>query len=529
MLEACLGSKVIRDFLKHYKQSRWRKLIPSLIEIAILNLNSSFHTLFFSEEDIHNIIQELKGKQNQNNIGHKHKMKKDRTHIIFSKPSHEWRTADGGVEPPKSYSFRKINIRDRDFLFDNSSISNHSTSKHSNNNRKKINKIKKTKSKIREQVEMDKRNYYNRRYGDDNSNYQKPMNQIEKINYAISYDKNLQPELIEKTTFNKNKKGRKKIIQKMTQEEYEQQFPQREYYNGNDNDYEEGDNEEHYEENEEEEYYAPQAQDQNINNNYVPNSNYQNKKRNNLYHYKNDIIVNNLKQSNNSIVKNTEENNNGEIMQNPQQSFNPQYYKNSTEQTNNELNQERNNYINIENNSNEQPSPNIGYKYKPVSNNNYRGGISESDDKSSKLIGIENKYQKKIDELEQNILNNNDNNIDNYANKLQVNVTNMEEYKMKKGINSNEYNINNINDNNEENDEDENNNEDMQNYQYNNNIINNDQNEENQLSDSDMNDEGVLSQMSNMTERTKLLFKRTMDEYPPMEEDTFYDQNSLSK
>ena len=145
-----------------------------------------------------------------------------------------------------------------------------------------------------------------------------------------------------------------------------------------------------------------------------PKLNNQNQKRNNLYHYKNDIIVNNLKQSNNSIVKNTEENNNGEIMQNPQQSFNPQYYKNSTEQTNNELNQERNNYINIENNSNEQPSPNIGYKYKPVSNNNYRGGISESDDKSSKLIGIENKYQKKIDELEQNILNNN--NIDNYAN-----------------------------------------------------------------------------------------------------------------
>ena len=496
MLETCLGNKVIRDFLQHYKQSRWQKLIPSLIEIAILNLNSSFHTLFFSEEDIHNIIKELKGNQHKNNFGHGHKMKKERTHIIFSKPSHEWRTADGGVEPPKSRSFIH---KDRDFLFDNYSISIHSTSKHSNhnNNRKKI---KNAKSKIKEQVEMDKKIYYNKRYGDDD-NYRKPLNQIEKINYAISYDKNLQPELIEKTTFNKNKKGRKKIIQKMTQEEYEQ-----EYTNGNE-DYEEGDNEEHYEQNyEEEEYYAPQ--DHNNFDNLDNNSFKKNNNRNNLYHYnKNLMMVNNLKQSNNSI-KNVEENNSGEIMQNPQQSFNPKYYKESnSEQRGNDLNKERNNYINIENYSNEQPSPNIGYKYNPI---NYRGGISESEDKSSKLIGIEKKYQKKIDELEQNVLNDNKNNIDNYANKLQVNVTNMEEYKMKKGINSN----------NDENEEDENN------YQYNNNI-----DEENQLSDnnSDMNDEGVLSQMSNMTERTKLLVKRTMDEYPPMEEDTFYDQNSLTK
>ena len=564
MLETCLSNKIIRDFLNHYKQSRWQKLIPSLIEIAILNLHSSFHSLFFSEEDINNIIQELKRKQNKNIIRYEQKKKKDKTHIIFCKPSNKWRTADGGVEPNKSYSFRKNDNKDRDFLIDNSSISNHST----NNNRKKI---KSTKSKIKEQVEMDKRKYYNKRYGD-NNNYRKPINQIEKINYAISYDKNLQPELIEKTTFNKNKKGRKKIIQKMTQEEYEQQYPleqNKEYNNenGNDYDYEEGDNEEHYEENKEEEYYELQAQNNhnyknNIdsldnnsfkNNNNIPFSNNQNKKRNNLYHYKNELInqnnniyINNLKQSNNNSIKNDEENNNVELIQNPQQSFNPKYYKNSSEQASNELNPERNNNINIENNYNDQQSPNIGYKYNPISNsqyniNNYKGGISESDDKSSKLIGIEKKYQKKIDELEQNFINNNNNdnnnNIDNYANKLKVNVTNMEEYTMKKGINSNEYinnknnyNNNNMNNNQEENIDDENNdnfNEEMNNYQYNNNI--NDINEENQLSDSEMNDEGVLSQMSNMTERTKLLLKKTMDEYPPMEEDTFYDQNSLTK
>ena len=53
--------------------------------------------------------------------------------------------------------------------------------------------------------------------------------------------------------------------------------------------------------------------------------------------------------------------------------------------------------------------------------------------------------------------------------------------------------------------------------------------EENHLSDSDMNDGGLLSQMSNMTERTKLLLKRTMDEYPPLEEDTLYEQNLITK
>jgi hypothetical protein len=61
---------------------------------------------------------------------------------------------------------------------------------------------------------------------------------IEKINYAISYDKNLQPEVIEKTTINKNIKGGKKIVEKMTQEEYEQKFPDEEQ-NLQNNEYEE--------------------------------------------------------------------------------------------------------------------------------------------------------------------------------------------------------------------------------------------------------------------------------------------------
>ena len=72
-------------------------------------------------------------------------------------------------------------------------------------------------------------------------------------------------------------------------------------------------------------------------------------------------------------------------------------------------------------------------------------------------------------------------------------------------------------------------NKNYQNYQYNN--ANEIEEEENENEDNNLNednneiDNGVLSQMSNMSERTKSLFKRTMDEYPPIEEDTFFEQS----
>ena len=610
MLETCLRNKVIRDFLNLYKQSRWKELIPSLIEIAILNLNSSFKTLFFSEEDIHNIIEELKiNLDKKDGIIEEQKPKKEfQQNIIFSKPSNEWRTADGGVEPISSINYR-INDN-RNILFDGSSISNNNIKfSHSLKNRDKdrdINiknqkKIKNTKSKIKEQVELDKKNYYNKKSADDNFKKSINQNQTEKINYAISYDKNLEPELIEKTTINKSKKGGKKIIEKMTQEEYDQQFPpdqnDEQNYNENNYDYEEGENEEqNYEENEEEEYFNEQNQNENdqqefygnnlvknnisnknsnnLNNNFninnnneikINNQNIQNlnnqikKKKNNLYHYKNginnksnDIILNNLnniKQANsNNILDNNKNNNKLNLIQNPQQTFNPYHYNNNNQQKDTEINSDKNNYINIESNSSDRQNINNDYNYNPnpsgqfnINNNNFKTGFSESEDKNSKLIGIDQKYKKKIDELEKNILNNdkqqsknnnynnnnyssNKNNIDNYANKLKVNITNMEEYKMKNGINSDGFMLNNNNLNNkivEENNfninaEEENDNE--------NNEENKNGNEENNLSDSDMQEDGALSQMSNMTERTKSLFKRTMDEYPPMEEDTFFDQ-----
>ena len=507
MLNTCLNNKIIREFLLHYNQNRWQKLIPSLIEIAILNLNSSFHTFIFSEEDIDNILDELKVNQNQNsnNIQTKKPKRESHSHVIFSKPSNQWRTADGGV-PPISGN------KEREFYFDNSTLTNNS--KYNKENRelakenmknKKI--IKNTKSKIKDQVEIDKMNYYNK-MNINNPNYMKNNNNkpIEKINYAISYDKNLEPELIEKTTINRNKKGGKKIVEKMTQEEYEQKFPDEE--KNLENEYEEeedDDNEEQIQEEneyEEEEYDGDQNQNQNINYNNMQYNNNSNKDRKNLYHYKTDN--NNI---NNIILNKQNQNNNSEMMQNPQQSFNQKNFRNDALQN---LNQENNNYINIENNANEPQNINNEYNYNPNRseqfNNNYKIGPSESDDKSSKFIGIEQKYQKRIDELEKNIINSGANNSGNYGDKLNVNITNMEDYTK----------------NNE--------NKGYQNYQYNNpNEIEEEgnENDDNNLNDMDGNevDGGVLSQMSNMSERTKSLFKRTMDEYPPIEEDTFFEQS----
>ena len=52
--------KTIKNFLLNYNESSWSRLIPSLLEIAILNLHISFKTYFFSEKDLENIINDLK-------------------------------------------------------------------------------------------------------------------------------------------------------------------------------------------------------------------------------------------------------------------------------------------------------------------------------------------------------------------------------------------------------------------------------------------------------------------------------------
>ena len=74
MLEICLKNKIIFNFIKNYKKKKWNDIIPSLLEIAILNLYTSFKRFIFSEEDLSLIIENLKIKYNY--IGKNLKIKK---------------------------------------------------------------------------------------------------------------------------------------------------------------------------------------------------------------------------------------------------------------------------------------------------------------------------------------------------------------------------------------------------------------------------------------------------------------------
>ena len=68
MIEACLKSKIITKFLKNYKEKKWIKIIPSLLEIAILNLYHTFKKIYFSENDLLLIIQKLSNQKKLNKI-----------------------------------------------------------------------------------------------------------------------------------------------------------------------------------------------------------------------------------------------------------------------------------------------------------------------------------------------------------------------------------------------------------------------------------------------------------------------------
>ena len=167
MLATCMKYKTIKNFLLNYNESRWSKLIPSLLEIAILNLHISFKTNFFSEKDLENIITDLKLNFKKKLSNNEMSSKTNLDEIIIEKSKKDKRR----TKPGKSRSKEK----ERDII-DN--------------------------------------------YNDENEINKKRTN-IKKSNYAISYDKNLRPEIIEKTEL-KSKEG--KIIKRMTEEEYNAQY-----------------------------------------------------------------------------------------------------------------------------------------------------------------------------------------------------------------------------------------------------------------------------------------------------------------
>ena len=167
MLATCMKYKTIKSFLLNYNESRWSKLIPSLLEIAILNLHISFKTNFFSEKDLENIILDLKSNFTKKLRKKELTMKADLDAIIIQKSKNSKKNIGGN-----SYN--------------------------------------------------ENENEYNNAIPENEKQLYKATN---KSNYAISYDKNLRPEIIEKTELKTTKKGRQgKIIKRMTEEEYNAQY-----------------------------------------------------------------------------------------------------------------------------------------------------------------------------------------------------------------------------------------------------------------------------------------------------------------
>ena len=476
MLETILENKIIYEFLTLYEHSFWKKLIPSLLEIAILNLKSSFNTLIFSEKDIDNIIKDLKAKKTIiPNFNKKPKSiketekEKEREHVIYYKPSTEWRTIEGWGEPDNILHHRY----------------SHSW-KYSNKK-----KQKNLKSKIKNLIDNEKRNYY---YTSSENNIinNYNINPKKRVNYAISYDKNLVPEIIESKIVKESKKGEKKIIQKMTQEEYEKKFNEDNQNNySNDGIYNEKNKSKKLFQslgpkkikfidiNINERNLSPYNSSCSYNysniksKNRSPKLDNQNKMSNNFYHYKtnystqrnnvNQNLIQNAKMSNYGNYKNGLQNNLIELNANSLRGFGKHYVKNKNSSNKKALNKKytkirkKNNYINIENYSNqEQNDKNYTYNNnkniylnKNINSQKYAYRERSSDNaQNSEFIGIDKKYEKKIDELEKNILTtqnnvknknkknelnlNKNNNIENFSNKLKVNIISMEDYALKK-------------------------------------------------------------------------------------------------
>ena len=209
MLESCLRHKIIRDFLQEYNEDKWPFIVPTLLEIAILNLKASFKTNYFSEEEFKNILYDLKENlysyKNKNNFNEKSN----------KKPSDEWRNGkdlcyeDYEIicKDRKKYDDEPFNNfyinKDFDFYYEDGNydynkrrerkLSFEKVRRDNDENRKNI---RKTKSKIKELVDLDKKKY--RSKNKDKRKKHLPKKIVKRINYAISYDKDLKPEKIER-------------------------------------------------------------------------------------------------------------------------------------------------------------------------------------------------------------------------------------------------------------------------------------------------------------------------------------------
>ena len=251
MIENCLRHKIIRDFLKNYTENRWKDLIPSLIEIGILNLQKSFNKIIFTNDEIKKILRHLqisqiekdkeknKEKEKEKEIKENNKEYEKKLGIKinnnYSKEKESEKYENNKLH--KSYSkqneMQKSNINGSE---GNNNINNNNIQRMKiidivSNNQEKQEKMKSCTEAIIEMKNNIKNNYhyfknnisidfkkklmkqkgeiYKKINIDKNKKNNKSLKKnIDKISYAISYDKDLRPASISKkinnTQYNTN-------------------------------------------------------------------------------------------------------------------------------------------------------------------------------------------------------------------------------------------------------------------------------------------------------------------------------------
>ena len=243
MLENCLRHKIIRDFLKNYTEKRWKDIIPSLIQIGILNLQKSFNRIVFTIDELKMVLHHLQISQIEKDK-ERNKEKENKIKDMFKDTREKIEKHSYSRDKDKDKEREKENIiKNYLKLYERSkSPKSYSNINYNGNNKivnchnntqkmKKIEIINSNQEKIKscnETINEDNyniRNDYNQFKSNasidfkNQSNKQKNRNfkkinidrnknknfqrQLDKISYAISYDKDLRPESISKK-INKN-------------------------------------------------------------------------------------------------------------------------------------------------------------------------------------------------------------------------------------------------------------------------------------------------------------------------------------
>ena len=230
MIENCLRHKIIRDFLKHYTENRWKDLIPSLIEIGILNLQKSFNKIFFTNEELKKVLRHLqisqieKDKEKNKEKEYKDIANKENERILSNKNSKEKENEKDEKmkfiksqsrlnETPKSYINGGMGSNNNVININNNNIQRMKMMDYTSNNQDKQERIKYSVEAINEMKNNIKNNYhyfknnisidFKNKLSRQKEEYKKiqlenknKINQkkhIDKISYAISYDKDLRP------------------------------------------------------------------------------------------------------------------------------------------------------------------------------------------------------------------------------------------------------------------------------------------------------------------------------------------------